>query len=74
MFPKKQFELFFIEKNHDENRFHRVTEYIHEGEIERTKSLIRAATDCIRTLKFPDMSQYPQTVEGIRMFEKDLLK
>lgn len=73
MFPKKQFELFFIEKNHDEDRFHRVTEYIHEWEIERTKSLIRAVTECIRTLRFPDMSQYPQTVEWIRMFEEDLL-
>ncbi|MBP9779384.1 ATP-dependent helicase [Candidatus Gracilibacteria bacterium] len=73
MFPKRQFELFFIEKNHDEDRFHRVTEYIHEGEIERTKSLIKAATECIRSLNFPDMNKYPQTVEGIRMFEEDLL-
>ena len=63
MFPRRQFELFFIEKNHDEDRFHRVTEYIHEGEIERTKSLIRAVTECIRTLKFPDTQKYGETVE-----------
>jgi hypothetical protein len=73
MFPKRQFELFFIEKNHDEDRFHKVTEYIHEGEIERTKSLIRAVSDCIRTLRFPDVSKYPATIEGIRQFEEDLL-
>ncbi|MBC7498149.1 ATP-dependent helicase [Candidatus Gracilibacteria bacterium] len=72
-FPRRQFELFFIEKNHDEDRFHRVTEYIHEGEIERTKSLIRAVTECIRTLRFPDVSKYPATIEGIRQFEEDLL-
>ncbi|MBC7503879.1 ATP-dependent helicase [Candidatus Gracilibacteria bacterium] len=72
-FPRRQFELFFIEKNHDEDRFHRVTEYIHEGEIERTKSLIRVVTDCIRTLNFPDISKYPTTIDGIRLFEEDLL-
>ena len=27
----------------------------------------------IRTLDFPDISKYPKTVEGIRMFEEDLL-
>lgn len=73
MFPRRQFELFFIEKNHDEDRFHRVTEYIHEGEIERTKSLIRAVTECIRTLRFPDIRKYPETVEWIRQFEEDLI-
>ncbi len=73
MFPHRQFELFFIEKNHDENRFHRVTEYIQEGEIERTKSLIRAVTECIRTLRFPDISHYPNSIDWIRQFEEDLL-
>ncbi len=73
MFPRRQFELFFIEKNHDEDRFHRVTEYIHEWEIERTKSLIRAVTQCIRTLRFPDIAKYSETVEGIRQFEEDLI-
>lgn len=73
MFPQRQFELFFIEKNHDEDRFHRVTEYIHEGEIERTKSLIRAVSESIRTLDFPDISKYPQNIEGIGQFEEDLL-
>ncbi len=72
-FPRRQFELFFIEKNHDEDRFHRVTEYIHEGEIERTKSLIRAVSECIRTLRFPDVSKYSATIDGIRLFEEDLL-
>ncbi|MBP9812450.1 hypothetical protein KBC86_03645, partial [Candidatus Gracilibacteria bacterium] len=66
-------ELFFVEKNRDEDRFHRVVEYIQQGEIERTKKLIIAVMSKIKNLDFPDISKYPQTVEGIRMFEDDLL-
>jgi DNA helicase-2/ATP-dependent DNA helicase PcrA len=73
MFDKKSFELFFVEKNRDEDRFHRVVEYIQQGEIERTKKLIIAVMTKIKNLDFPDISKYPQTVEGIRMFEDDLL-
>lgn len=73
MFKNKKYELFFVERNRDEERFHRVVEYIHEWEIERTKKLIVAVMNRIRTLDFPDISKYPQTVEGIRMFEEDLL-
>ncbi len=73
MFDKKSFELFFVEKNRDEDRFHRVVEYIQQGEIERTKKLIIAVMSKIKNLDFPDISKYPQTVEGIRMFEDDLL-
>ncbi|MBP9812649.1 PD-(D/E)XK nuclease family protein, partial [Candidatus Gracilibacteria bacterium] len=74
MFDKKSFELFFVEKNRDEDRFHRVVEYIQQGEIERTKKLIIAVMSKIKNLDFPDISKYPQTVEGIRMFEEDLLE
>ncbi len=74
MFPSRKYELFFIEKNREEERFQRVVEYIHDGEIERTKSLIRAVSHCISKLEFPDISKYPKTVEWIRMFEEDLLK
>ena len=73
IFPKKQFELFFVEKNRDEDRFHRITEYIQQGEIERTKKLIIAVMGKIHTLDFPDISKYPKTLEWIRMFEEDLL-
>jgi hypothetical protein len=73
MFKNKKYELFFVERNRDEERFHRVVEYIHDGEIERTKKLIIAVMNRIRTLDFPDISKYPQTVEGIRMFEEDLI-
>ncbi len=74
MFPKRQYELFFVEKNASEDRFHRVIEYVHEGEIERTKSLICAVSHCIRTLDFPDISKYEKTIEGIRQFEEDLIQ
>ncbi len=73
MYQKKQFELFFVEKNRDEERFHRVTEYIQPGEIERTKRLIIAVMSKIETLDFSDISKYPKTLEGVRMFEEDLL-
>jgi DNA helicase-2/ATP-dependent DNA helicase PcrA len=73
MFQNKKYELFFVEKNRDEDRFHRVVEYIQQGEIERTKSLIIAVMSKIQNLDFPDVSKYPKTLEGIRMFEEDLL-
>ena len=74
MFQKGQFELFFVEKNRDEDRFHRITEYIQQGEIERTKKLIIAVMSRIQNLDFPDISKYPKTLEGIRMFEEELLE
>lgn len=73
MFHKRQYELFFVEKNQKEDRFHRVLEYVHDGEIERTKSLIRAVSQCISTLHFPDISKYEKTIDGIRQFEEDLI-
>ncbi len=73
MFQNKKYELFFVEKNRDEDRFHRVVEYIQQGEIERTKRLIIAVMGKIQSLDFPDISNYPKTMEGIRMFEEDLL-
>ena len=73
MFQKRQFELFFVEKNRDEDRFHRISEYIQQGEIERTKKLIIAVMSRIQNLDFPDIRAYPKTLEGIRMFEEDLL-
>jgi DNA helicase II / ATP-dependent DNA helicase PcrA len=73
MFKNKKYELFFVEKNRDEDRFHRVVEYIQEWEIERTKKLIIAVMWKIKTLDFPDISKYPKTLEGIRMFEENIL-
>jgi hypothetical protein len=63
MYQSKKYELFFVEKNRDEDRFHRVMEYIQTGEIERTKSLIRAVSKSISTMNFPDISKYPKTLE-----------
>jgi len=73
MFRNKKYELFFVERNTEEERFHRVIEYIQEGETERTKKIIIAVMNKIRNLDFPDISKYPKTLEGIRMFEEDLL-
>lgn len=74
MFEKKQYELFFVEKNRDEDRFHRVVEYLQSGEIERTKKLIIAVMSKIQDLDFPDVSQYEKSLDGIRQFEEDLIQ
>lgn len=73
MYQSKKYELFFVEKNRDEDRFHRVVEYIHEWEIARTKSLIIAVSKCISEMSFPDISKYPKTLEWIRQFEDNLI-
>mgnify|MGYP002776069401 FL=1 len=74
MYSKKQYELFFVEKNREEDRFHRVFEYIQQGEIERTKKLIIAVIQKIEALDFPDVSKFPKTLEWIRMFEEELIE
>lgn len=74
MFSKRRYELFFVEKNLKEDRFYRIEEYIQEGEKERTKKLVKAVMHKIETLDFPDTSHYPQTYEGIRQFEEDLIE
>ncbi len=73
MFTKKQYELFFVEKDQKEKRYHRILDVVHDGEIERTKRLIIAVMSHIRTLDFPDTSKYEKGIEGIRQFEEDLL-
>jgi DNA helicase-2/ATP-dependent DNA helicase PcrA len=73
MFGKKQYELFFVEQNHEEKRFHRVVEFVQQWEIERTKKIIIEVMKYIRTLEFPDTSKYEKSIEGIRQFEEDIL-
>ncbi|NRH20755.1 ATP-dependent helicase [Candidatus Gracilibacteria bacterium] len=73
MYQNKKYELFFVEKNRDEDRFHRVIEYIQTGEVERTKKLIIAVMSKIDSLNFPDITKYPKTLDGIRQFEEELL-
>ncbi len=73
MFPSKRYELFFVEKDIKEDRFYRIEEYIQTGEKQRTKKLIQAVMKKIEMLDFPDVSHYPMTYEGIRLFEEDLI-
>ena len=74
MYGRKQYELFFVEKNQKDNTLYRVHEYIQDGEKERTKALIKAVMSKIEQLDFIDTSHYPQTLAGIRQFEEDLLE
>jgi hypothetical protein len=73
LFPQRTYQLFFVEKDQKTGTFHRVTEYIQQGEIERLRKLITAVMARIRTLDFPDTSHYSQDIHGIRQFEEDIL-
>lgn len=44
-----------------------------DEEVEETRQLIQAVWRTIRTLQFPDVSGYDQTLSGIKQFEADLL-
>ena len=72
-YKTREYRLFFVEEDRETWEFYEIIEYIQEGEIERMKLLITKVMEKIRTLDFPDISQYPQTVEGIRMFEEEIL-
>lgn len=74
VFSRKRYELFFVERDTKTWEFYRIEEYIQEWERERAKKLIRAVMNKIETLDFPDVSHYPQSYEGIRQFEEDLLE
>jgi hypothetical protein len=44
-----------------------------KDDIGRLKQLIIAVWQHIMDLNFPDTSHYPQTIDGIKAFEQDLL-
>jgi hypothetical protein len=69
----REYRLFFIEEDRDTGEFYEVVEYIQDSEIERMKLLITRVTEKIRNLEFPDVSQYEESVKGIREFEEDIL-
>lgn len=70
---QREYRLFFVEEDPDTGTFHEVIEYIQEWEIERMKMLITQVMQKIRTLDFPDISQYEPTVKGILQFEEDII-
>lgn len=72
-FPKKQYELFFVEKDQKDGIFKKIRTVVQQGEIDRTKRLILAVMHKIRTLDFPETSHYEQNIKWIRQFEEDLL-
>ncbi|MDD5197504.1 MAG: ATP-dependent DNA helicase [Candidatus Gracilibacteria bacterium] len=73
-FRNNEYSLVFVEQDRKTGQFMTVTEYIQQGEIERTKSLIRAVSLKIHSLDFPDISAYDKNIAGIRQFEEDLLE
>ena len=72
-FGNKAFSLMFIEPDRKTGRFMIVNDYVQQGEIERTKVLIKAVMSKIHSLDFPDTSLYSQDIAGIRQFEEDLM-
>ena len=73
-FRNNQYSLAFVEQDRKTGEFRIVTEYIQQGEIERTKSLIYAVSSKIHSLEFPDISAYSKDIVGIRQFEEDMLE
>lgn len=73
-FIQKEFTLMFIEQDRKTGQFITVTDYVQQGEVERTKALIRAVMSKINSLDFPDVSAYSPDIAGIRQFEEDLLE
>lgn len=69
----REYRLFFIEEDTKTWEYYEVVEYIQETEVERMKTLITKVAEKIQNLDFPDISKYPETVEGIRQFEEDIL-
>jgi DNA helicase-2/ATP-dependent DNA helicase PcrA len=45
-----------------------------QGEMERFKKLLSAIYAKIISCDFPDISKYPQTLEGVLQFEEDLIR
>ena len=72
-FQQKEYTLFFIEQDRKTGRFVSVTDYVQQGEIERTKVLVKAVMSKINSLDFPDVSAYSSDIAGIRQFEEDLI-
>lgn len=44
-----------------------------DRELAETKALLNAMWTCVKNLNFPDVSQYPATLTGIREFEANLV-
>lgn len=64
--------LEFVEPD-AENHINALELSFNEAELERTKQLLNAMWRRIMRLDFPDISEYDQTLSGIKQFENDLL-
>lgn len=73
-FPKREFELFFVEPDKKTGEFYEVKKYVQKDEIDRTKKLIEKVAQHIQALKFPNIEHYSKDITGIRQFEEDLLE
>lgn len=74
LFPKRKYELFFVEPHKKTGEFTILTKFVQESEVDRLEKLIIAVMKHIRELNFPDISQYSKDVAGIRQFEEDLIE
>ena len=45
-----------------------------QSEIDQLTQLIRSVCNHIHTLDFPDISDYPESIKGVREFEKNLIE
>lgn len=74
MFPKRKYELFFVEPHKKTGEFTILNKFVQQSEVDRLEKLIIAVMKHIRELNFPDVSHYSQDMTGIRQFEEDLIE
>lgn len=74
VFPKRKYELFFVEPHKKTGEFTILSKHVQQGEVDRLEKLIIAVMKHIRELNFPDISKYSLDVAGIRQFEEDLIE
>lgn len=66
--------LEFVEPSDGETEIKTLELDFSSTDSEPLQKLIAAVWQHIKTLDFPDISEYPKTINGIRAFEQDLLK
>ena len=64
--------LEFVEPN-ENGKIQSLELTYNDAEVAETIALMQAIWQCVHELRFPDISDYDQTLSGIKQFETDLL-
>lgn len=66
--------LEFVEPDRKSNRIQHLDLDFNLEELNQTKKLLEAMWQNVKNLDFPDISNYPKTLTGVKQFEQDLIK